>query len=322
MTKIFFVGDLRSPFIEQDLEMLQEDNTVNTFDLGKHAFSFRQILNYQILCLQQSLKIHNADLIWIWFADYPALSIILIAKLFRKPIVVNVGGWEVCKSPEINYGNQLSTIRGAVTRWILRNVDRCIVPSQAYRAIIHKLERDAYVCCFPNWIDTKLCDIATPRKYDRVVTAFCADSTRILKGIPTFEAVSKQVPYEMKAIKNISHESLIDEFKHAKVYCQLSYTESFGMSLLEAMACGCVPVVTDRDALPEVVGGCGYIVPYGDVEKTKEAIEKAMKVNGTKARDRARLFGRDKKKAQVNALIRKLVVPNIASSVPSEPVIV
>ena len=322
MVNIFFVGDLRSPFIKQDLEMLREGNTVNTFDLGKHAFSFRQIINYQILCLKQSLKIRNSDLIWIWFADYPALPIILLSKLFRKPIVVNVGGWEVYKAPEINYGNQLKTIRGAVTRWILRNVDRCIVPSNAYREIIHKLEPNAYVCCFPNWIDTKLCDSAPLWKYDRVVTAFCTNSTRTLKGISTFEAVSKQVPYEMKAIKNISHESLIDEFKHAKVYCQLSYTESFGMSLLEAMACGCVPVVTDRDALPEVVGNCGYIVPYGDIEKTKDAIESAMHTNGYPARARARMFSRDKKKAQVNALIRKLVVPRIVSSVPSEPVIV
>ncbi len=31
----------------------------------------------------------------------------------------------------------------------------------------------------------------------------------------------------------------------AKVYCQLSYYESFGVDLAEAMACECVPVVTD-----------------------------------------------------------------------------
>lgn len=322
MVKIFFVGDLRSPFIKQDLKMLEEDNTVSTFDLGKHAFSFKQIINYQILCLKQSSAILRSDLVWIWFADYPTLPIILLAKLLHKPVVVNIGGWEVYKATKINYGNQLKTIRGAVTRWILRNVDRCIVPSNAYRTIIHELEPSAYVCCFPNWIDTELCVQPLPKKSDMAVTAICTNSTRILKGIPIFEEVSKKVPYEMKVIKNISHENLMEEFRHAKVYCQLSYTESFGMSLLEAMACGCVPVVSDRDALPEVVGGCGYVVPYGDVEKTKFAVEFAMRANGDDARARARLFSREKKKAQVRALIRDLVKPKIISSVPSEPVVV
>jgi len=307
MAKIFFAGDLRSPFIKADLEMLQENHIVETFDLGKYAFSFKQALQYQYWCLKQSVAIAKSNIVWIWFADYPALPLILLAKLFHKPIVVNVGGWEVYKAPDINYGNQLKPIRGAVTRWILRNVDRCVVPSNAYRTIIHTLEPQAYVCCFPNYIDTKLCDEPLPEKEQIVVTAYCTDSARLVKGIPTFEQASALVPYEMKAIKNISHESLMDEFKHAKVYCQLSYTESFGMSLLEAMACGCVPVVTDRDALPEVVGHCGFVVPYGDVKATVDAIVKAMVADGTKARERARIFSREKKKAQVEALLRHLI---------------
>ena len=38
------------------------------------------------------------------------------------------------------------------------------------------------------------------------------------------------------------------------------------------MACGCTPVVSDRGALPEVVGGVGSIVPYGDVDAATRAI--------------------------------------------------
>lgn len=306
MTRVFFAGDLRSPFIKQDLELLQEDHTVDVFDLGKYAFSFGQIIKYQLWCLKQSRAIGQSDAVWIWFADYPALPLILLAKIYRKPIVVNVGGWEVYAAPTINYGNQLKTIRGAVTRWILRNVDRCIVPSGAYRTIVHKLEPGAYVCTFPNWIDNSLCDTLLPIKKDVAVTAICSNSVRILKGIPTFEEVSTKVQYEMEVIKNIPHESLMEAFRSAKVYCQLSYTESFGMSLLEAMACGCVPVVTDRDALPEVVGNCGYVVPYGDVEKTTGAIIAAMHTSGVAARERARYFTREKKKGQINALLRIL----------------
>jgi len=42
------------------------------------------------------------------------------------------------------------------------------------------------------------------------------------------------------------------------------------------MACGCVPVVTDRGALPEVVGDTGFYVQYGDGKATAEAIGNAL----------------------------------------------
>ena len=53
------------------------------------------------------------------------------------------------------------------------------------------------------------------------------------------------------------------------------------------MACGCVPVVTERGALPEVVGDTGYYVPYGNAKAAAEAIEKALSSrNGLDARMR------------------------------------
>ncbi len=47
------------------------------------------------------------------------------------------------------------------------------------------------------------------------------------------------------------------------VYCfpAMSGEETFGMTLLEAMACGVPPVVTDFDGLPSVAGDAGIIVP-------------------------------------------------------------
>ncbi|GAF92264.1 unnamed protein product, partial [marine sediment metagenome] len=69
---------------------------------------------------------------------------------------------------------------------------------------------------------------------------------------------------------------LLSYYQKAKVYCQLSYYESFSVALAEAMSCGCIPVVTDRGALPEVVDNCGFIIPYGDVNKTVNAIKKAL----------------------------------------------
>jgi glycosyltransferase involved in cell wall biosynthesis len=75
----------------------------------------------------------------------------------------------------------------------------------------------------------------------------------------------------------VEDEELIRWYQRAKVYVQLSLYESFGMSLAEAMLCECVPVVTDRGALPEVVGDTGFFVPYGDEKATAEGIRAALR---------------------------------------------
>ena len=82
---------------------------------------------------------------------------------------------------------------------------------------------------------------------------------------------------------------LLQYYQKAKVYCQLSTQESFGVALAEAMACGCVPVVTRKYSLPEVVGDTGFYVPYNDPETTAEAIKKALRSDkGAKARERVK----------------------------------
>ena len=75
----------------------------------------------------------------------------------------------------------------------------------------------------------------------------------------------------------------------AKVYCQLSGRESFGLALAEAMALGCAPVVSDAGNLPALVGDTGFVVPPKDVGAAVAAIRKAASSDaGIKAKERAR----------------------------------
>lgn len=57
----------------------------------------------------------------------------------------------------------------------------------------------------------------------------------------------------------------------AAAFCLPSLMEGFGMAVVEAMACGAPVVVSDRGALPEVVGDAGIVVP-----PTAEAVEAAL----------------------------------------------
>ena len=60
--------------------------------------------------------------------------------------------------------------------------------------------------------------------------------------------------------------------KGAMAFVNPSYYEGFGLTVLEAFACGCPVICTDGGALPEAAGDAALIVPAGDVGRMAEAI--------------------------------------------------
>ena len=59
----------------------------------------------------------------------------------------------------------------------------------------------------------------------------------------------------------------------SKFYLQLSIHEGFGCSIVDAALVGCYPIVFDRYAMSEVVGGCGEIIEFENIGLIKYKIE-------------------------------------------------
>jgi len=302
--RIFFVGDLHTPFMRQDCDMLKENYEVHLFDTSQHPYSKHTLIRYLVDCSEEFWNMGKSDAVWIWSAREHLLPFVLMAKLLRIPAVVNVGGWEIYNHPEINHGNQLNPVRGYISRWIIRHADIIVVPSYAYVDSIEKIAPHADVQVIPNFIDS-LWEEPLPKKQPLVVTACCSDTARLIKGVDVFEKVRYSGAMKI-VLGDMPRAEYIAILKSAKVYCQLSLEEMFGISLVEAMACGCVPVVSDHGALPGVVGGTGVVVPYGDVDATEKAIEKAMEMSGLPARCRSAQFSKDRKKKLVKELFERL----------------
>lgn len=103
----------------------------------------------------------------------------------------------------------------------------------------------------------------------------------------SIEHLKSIAPQNVEFTGFVSDDELMEWYQKAKVYCQLSLYESFGVALAESMCCECVPVVINNAALPEVVGDTGFYVPYGDPEATAEAIKEALDSDkGKEARKR------------------------------------
>lgn len=58
----------------------------------------------------------------------------------------------------------------------------------------------------------------------------------------------------------VAREDLVALYSLAEVFVLLSICEGFGFPPLEAMACGCPVIVSDRGALPEIVGNAALVV--------------------------------------------------------------
>jgi glycosyltransferase involved in cell wall biosynthesis len=124
--------------------------------------------------------------------------------------------------------------------------------------------------------------------------------------------LSSIIPGNVQMTGSLDHESVLRLCSVSKVYVQPSYYESFGVALAEAMAHACVPVVTDRGALPEVVGDTGFYVHYGDEIGLSDAISKAMSSeNGKYAASRvAQFFTLERRGKLLRLLIDGLIHHN------------
>ncbi len=78
-------------------------------------------------------------------------------------------------------------------------------------------------------------------------------------------------PGRVVRFREMDEDDLATLMAGAAVFCLPSLMEGFGLTALEAMSCGVPVVVSDRGALPEVVGEAGRVVP-----PTVEAVADAM----------------------------------------------
>lgn len=114
---------------------------------------------------------------------------------------------------------------------------------------------------------------------------------------------------------HIPHRCLLDYYRQAEVLINPSFSEAFGMSLIEAMSCK-VPVVATRvGGMPEIVddGRAGLLVASGDASALAEAMltlfdnEKLRQILGTAGRERVEsLFSWDQIVKKLSALYEEI----------------
>ena len=316
-TKILFVYADLSSFVKTDLEILERH-----FDVEPVQWTRTRDVKNMLRIIWHILR---TDLSFTWFAGGHAARVVFLSKLFGKKSIVVVGGYEVANVPEIGYGAMIDPKSARKVKYVLENADKILAVSKFNKNEILKYTSPENVELVHNGVDCDRFKPNDPKDANLVITVGYVDDFVIKrKGFETFVKSAKYLPnikfvligkHRDRSIEHlksvappnveftgfVSDEELLGWYQKAKVYCQLSMYESFGMTLAEAMACGCVPVAADCAALPEVVGDTGFYVPYGDPKATAEAIEKALQSDkGEEARERVkRLFPIERREKEI-----------------------
>jgi glycosyltransferase involved in cell wall biosynthesis len=254
----------------------------------------------------------RADVVFGWFASWHTFFPITLAWLLRKPSVLIIGGFDTANMPDIGYGYQQGGLRRLASRWIMRRASRLVTNSEYS---LSEIERNTEVP--PERVTVIHHGVPDPfgapppAKEREALTVGAIDHTTLVqKGQLPFVEAAARLPdvrftfagkwlddavgqLRARAGENVeftgwlSDEDLRATYRRAAVYVQASRHEGFGLAVAEAMLAGCVPVVMNVTAMPEVVGDAGVLIESQEPEAVAEGVRQALDL-GPDASVRAR----------------------------------
>lgn len=121
---------------------------------------------------------------------------------------------------------------------------------------------------------------------------------------------SMEIP-NIELYGKVNYEKLIELYSRAKVYSQLSMFEGMPSAVCEAMLCECIPVGSDVNGIPDIIGDCGIVVKEKDTGLIVHALNTALNMPGEfgiKSRERIiQKFSIEKRKSELLETVSRLM---------------
>ncbi len=292
---ILFIHPQFSSFVESDFIILKNNFSVKSFHYQTGKAFLTHLSSHFRMVLWLICNISRAKVLYVWFADYHSFLPALFSLVFRKKFILVLGGYDVMGMPEISYGSLINPLRKYCTLFSIRHATLNLAVSHFVKQKAMALLPEANIMVLYNGVNTDLFKASRDDKSDMILTVGMGNtSQRIkLKGIDYFCQIARSLPefqfmvigFDRKTVEDIGelpanliwlekvfYQDLPEYYQKAKVYCQFSMVESFGMALAESMLCECVPVVFGSGAMPEIVGDTGFIV-----EKNRDQVIKTIR---------------------------------------------
>jgi glycosyltransferase involved in cell wall biosynthesis len=92
----------------------------------------------------------------------------------------------------------------------------------------------------------------------------CFGESPLLEQVRRRIAESRRLRDRVELVGTLPHAEMEARFRAADFFVQTSHREGSGYSLIEALACGTTPLVTDIPSFRRIVGGVGSLTPVRD----------------------------------------------------------
>jgi glycosyltransferase involved in cell wall biosynthesis len=302
-----------SSFVEKDIAILSEhfDLRVKFIDLSKKHYVLKGLLIQFFYLLRHGWTAH---VFVSQFGGYHSLLPGIFARCFRKKSVIVLGGTDTVSFPSIRYGAFYLPVMRFFTKWsykcahlllpVSENLIHCVYDYQEkdgkFQGVKHfcpKLKTPFRVIY--NGYDSSHWYISDEKELKSFVTIGANLNSRFgfkLKGIdllieiaPKFPectfyiiggAQLNDLPSNVKGLSNLPHEQLPSFLARKEYYLQLSLSEGFPNALCEAMLSGCIPIVSNVGAMPEIVNDERLILNKKNADLLSTLIEGAIENRG------------------------------------------
>lgn len=311
MLKVLYFSPNVSSFVKRDIDELRKNYAIDhfVFEMEKKyliPYYFIKQLIF-ILMHHRQVKFYISR-----FAGYHSLLPSIFGKFLRIKHFIVLCGVDCNIMPSLGYGHGLKPflryINGLSMRlaYMLLPVSKNLISSsytyapdipskQGYLHIYKDIKTRNMI--IHDGIDTSLFRFTDAERDDLAFVTISAGlenkTRRMIKGIDmfvrcaeefpeySFSVIGSVKPKDVPSMRNlhfipyVKNEELPDLLSKFGFYMQLSMSEGFGNALLEGMACGCIPIVSDIGMMTEIVGDFGYVLDKKDVTRLRDIVEKA-----------------------------------------------
>ncbi len=299
----------KAPFIEKDISIFSSRFKLISKLLkfsglpGDIIVLSKQLLFILIPPLKRSIFITQ-------FAGYQSVIPTFIGKILGIKNFIILGGTDCNWLPSINYGNYNKKLLKWATEYSLTNAYHLIpvnkelvecdytytendFSKQGYKSFFPKIKTPFTI--IPNGIDSEIYYIKkinrNPKSFITTCSILHDSRRRLVKGIDLVLDLAKsntdysitivggnfpegfEIPPNVHTIPFIENDKLPDLYNDFQYYLQLSLTEGFPNALIEAMACGCVPIVSSVGAMPEIVEQTGKVLKKKNIADLNDIIK-------------------------------------------------
>lgn len=312
--RLLYIAPRLSSFVQNDIDALSGD-----YDVEFQAFDARPKWKLPFLLIRQLLVLLSRRQPEVWvsrFAGFHSVLPSLVGKYRSIRHFVILGGTDCNTLPEIGYGNALRFFLRQATRLTLRRAFHLLPLTEALVKSEDRFNRPPGRMGYRNnyrGVSTPYTVIPLgvdstrfrwregserqPLSFVTICSGLESERRRRLKGLDLFIQLAHALPEASFLIvggeqpdgfdvpdnvcfeKEVPHSRLPDLLMRFKFYVQLSRSEGFSNALLEAMACGCIPIVSDVGCMPDLVKGFGVVIGSDEVHNLGGVVRDFMAVS-------------------------------------------